>query len=58
MERGPGQLLVTVELWADVSTHGFWKRGTPAVFDVKMVNLHTVSYLSMLPKNALTKSEK
>ena len=45
----PGQVVVTVELRSDVSTHGFWKRGTTAMFDIRIVNLNTGSYLHMTP---------
>ena len=54
----PGQLVVTSELRADVSAHGFWKRGTIVMFDIIIVNLDTGSYLHMTPENALAKAEK
>ena len=45
----PGQLLVTVESRADVSFHGFWKRGTTVMFDIRIDNLDAGSYLRMMP---------
>ena len=43
---------------ADVSAHGFWKRGTTAMFDIIIVNLDAGSYLHMTPEKALAKAEK
>ena len=54
----PGQVLVTVESRADVITHGFWKWGTTAMFDIRIVNLDPVSCLRMTPEKALAKTEK
>ena len=54
----PGQVQVPVELRADVSTHGFWKWGTTAMFDIRIVNLDAGSYLRTTQENALEKSEK
>ena len=45
----PGQLVLPAELRADVSAHGLWKRGTIAMFDIRIVNLDAVSYLRMTP---------
>ena len=53
-----GQVVVPAESRADVSAHGFWKRGTTAMFDIRIVNLDAGSYLRMTPENALAKSEK
>ena len=52
------QVEVPAESRADVSTHGFWKRGTTSMFDIRIVNLNTGSYLRMTPENALAKAEK
>ena len=38
--------------------HGFGKQGTTALFEMRVVNLDTGSYLCMLPEKALEKSEK
>ena len=54
----PGQVVVPAESGADVSAHGFWKRGTTAMFDIRIVNLGTGSYLRMTPEKALAKAEK
>ena len=35
----PRQVVVPAELRADISDHGFWKRGTTAMFDIIIVNL-------------------
>ena len=52
----PGQVEVPAELRADVSTHGFWKQGTTAMFDIQIVNLDVGSYLRMTPEKALAKA--
>ena len=54
----PGQVVVPAESRADISAHGFWKRGTTAMFDIRIVNLDAVSYLRMTPEKALAKAEK
>ena len=54
----PGQVQVPAESRADVSAHGFWKRGTTAMFDIQIVNLDAGSYLHMTPGTALAKAEK
>ena len=41
----PGQVVVPAESRADVSAHGFWKRGTTAMSDIRIVNLDAGSYL-------------
>ena len=54
----PGQVVVPAESREDVSAHGFWKRGTTTMFDIRIVNLDAGSYLHMTPEKALAKSEK
>ena len=54
----PGQVVVPAELRADVSTHGFWRRGTTVIFDIQIVNLDVGSYLHMTPEKALAKTDK
>ena len=56
--RQPGQVVVPAESRSDVSAHGFWKRGTTAIFDIQIVNLDAGSYLRMTPEKVLAKSEK
>ena len=53
-----GQVVEPVESRADLSAHDFWKRGTIEMFDIKIVNLDTGSYLRMKPEKALAKAEK
>ena len=54
----PGQVVVLAESRADVSAHGFWKQGTTAMFDIRIVNLDAGSCLRMTPEKALAKAEK
>ena len=53
-----GHVEVPAELRADVNAHGFWKRGTTAMFDIRIFNLDVGSYLRMMPEKALAKAEK
>ena len=55
MGRKPIQVAVPAESRTNVSTHGFWKKGTNTMFDIKIVNFDVDSYLRMTPKNALAK---
>ena len=41
------QVQVPAESRADVSTQGFWKWGTTAMLDIRIVNLDAGSYLRM-----------
>ena len=52
----PEQVQVPAESREDVSTHGFWKQGTTAMFDIRIVNLDAGSYLRMTPEKALSKA--
>ena len=54
----PVHVVVPAESRADVSAHGFWKRGTTAMFDIRIVNLNAGSYLRMTPVKALAKAER
>ena len=58
LARIPGQVQVHADSRADVSAHGFWKRGTTAMFDIRIVNLDAGSYLNMTPEKALAKADK
>ena len=54
----PGQVTVPAELRAYISSHGFWKWGTTAMFEIIISNLAVGLYLRMTPKKALAKAEK
>ena len=54
----PGQVLVPAESRAGVSAQGFWKRGTTAMFDIRIVNLDAGFYLCMTQEKDRAKSEK
>ena len=51
----PGQVVVPTESRVDVSAHRFWKRGTTAMFDIRIINLDVGSYLRMTPKKGSCK---
>ena len=53
-----GQIVVPVESIPDIIPHSFWKRGTTAMFDIRLVNLEAGSYLRMMPEKALAKAVK
>ena len=53
-----GHVVVPEESRADVSAHGFWKPGTTAMFDIRIVNLDAGSYLHRTPEKALAKADK
>ena len=58
LARRPGQVELPIELREDISAHGFWKRGTTAMFYIRIVNLNVGSYLRMTPEKDLVKLEK
>ena len=49
---------VLEEMWADDKSHGFWKRGTTALFDVCIIQLDAEYYLCMTPEKALAMVDK
>ncbi|MGL4997609.1 MAG: hypothetical protein ACRC5T_01270, partial [Cetobacterium sp.] len=49
---------VPLELRGDVSAHGFWKRGTTAIFDVRITDTDAPSYRGMAPKKVLARHER
>ena len=53
-----GQVVVPADSRSDVSSHVFWKRGTTAMFDIRIVNLGAGSYLRMTPEKDISKAEK
>ena len=53
-----GQVVVPAELRADINTYGFWKGGTTAMFNIRIVKLNAGSYLRMTPEKALAKGDK
>ena len=46
------------ETWADIGAHGFWRQGTTALFDIRIVNLDAGSNLRRTPEKDLVKAEK
>ena len=54
----PGQVQVPLESRADVSAHGFGKRGTIMMFNIQIFILDAGSYLCMTPEKSLAKAEK
>ena len=58
LARRSRQVEVPAESRADVSAHGFWKRGTIAMFVIRIANLNAGTYLRMTPEKALAKAEK
>ena len=44
-----GQVQVPAYVREDVSAHDFWKRGTTAMFNIRIVNLDAGFYLRMTP---------
>ena len=58
LARRPGQVEIPAELRAYVSAHGFWNRGTTAMFDIRIVNLNAGSYLRMTPEKTLCKGRE
>ena len=52
------QVVVPAESRVDVSAHSFWKWGTTAMFDIRIVILDAVSYLRMKPEQDLAKAKK
>ena len=54
----PGQAEVPAESRVDVSAHGFWKRWTTAMFDIRIVNLDAGAYLRIMPEMDLAKAKK
>ena len=58
LARRPGQVQVPADSREDISAHGFWKRGTTAMFDIRISNLEAESYLRMTPEKALAKAGK
>ena len=57
-EGATGQATVPDESWADVSVHGFWKWGTTALLDMKIVSLYAGSYLRQTSTKSLETAEK
>ena len=53
-----GKVEVPAESRADVNAHSFWKRGTTAIFDIRIPNLDAGSYLHTTTEKDLAKAEK
>ena len=54
--RRPGLVALHAESRADAGAHIFWKWGTTAMLDIRIVNLDAGSYLHMTPERALAKA--
>ena len=50
------QVAVPAESRADLSAHVCWKRGTTVMFDLRIFNLDSVSYLCMTPGKDIVKA--
>ena len=46
------------ELRGDVAVHGFWRRGTTAIFDIRVTDTGAPSYRGLDPHKVLAKHEK
>jgi len=46
------------ELRGDVSAHGFWKRGTTTIFDIRVTDTDAASYRTTDPKTVLQRHER
>ena len=57
-EGDMGQAIVPDDSRADLYVYIFWKWGTTALFDMRIVNLDTVSYLRQTSAKALATAEK
>ena len=49
---------VQPDIRGDVSVHGFWRRGTTAIFDIRVTDTESPTYRSMEPGKVLEKHEK
>ena len=52
-----GVLDNTGTLRGDVSVHGFWSRGTTAIFDIRVTDTDSASYRSTAPSKVLKRQE-
>jgi hypothetical protein len=48
----------TPELRGDVAVHGFWTRGTTAIFDVRVTDTDAPSHRNTAPEKVLQQHEK
>jgi hypothetical protein len=55
---GTGPVAITPDLRGDVAAHGFWKRGTMAIFDIRVTDTDAPSYRGQDPHKILKKHER
>eukprot|EP00957_Ditylum_brightwellii_P180736 13768931-Ditylum_brightwellii.AAC.1 len=53
-----GKVTVLPEDRGDMSVHGFWQRGTTAIFDIPVTCLDSPSYQGQEPAKVLLRQEK
>ena len=57
-QEGEDQSNRVLELWGDVAVHGFWTRGTTAIFNIRVTDTDTNSYRNTDCVKVLKRQEK